>query len=735
MSLINNILEEWAYRVDNGMPNPNNPNHINELSQILIEMGLSEITDELIKNLSEAEAQFTNPLLNKKVKYIDKDGKSTEGIIGNLLRLDSDHPGRKAAEAQLPPKDSEERKQLNKDLGSQNQASPIQPKSKDGKEEPTTDSGAQQNPKAAQQAMFDPKSDPAMAARLDTEKQILQKISTADDEVDVDTDGEAKFDVEQVSTKNENSINGFIERGYSKSKGAPGSPGSMLNELVSIKSATNSLNSKKEFDYESELASNVELLKGSGLGGENDGNNPSGKKTSTESKVVAQKYGISIALASKIIIATKAAEKKHNRIKSQIIEKNGLENTTSIPLFGDGSGLQRQRDIVSNTNGIIKLGNTEISKEEALDIINASGGGKNPSDTAIFTIDDNTGDLYMSFFSDKDGTNAIVAQSSIKAENESKKSEIDNLVKEGKLTEEKANEIKSSIDSKIAEHEKLEKQLNDVVSAPGKHLETQNIDSLVELTKTLSKGSIPDKYWNDNVVKKFASNKKWGEKKSWDYLPPNHSEPPTDTEMMKGFINYVNDLQNAGNLSKPEQRIVTDLSNATNGPKLGAQIGEIRKQTVQTDLSLIEELNKTKIKLENGNEVGLGTMLEAQSVSEKLHFDMLFGGDGVYQDSTAFCQESGGVTVDKEAMGKCLPFESREDVFSHFEIGEERETVQKGSEIITGGSRIVYAITKDGVRYAIGEKKQRSKTGPLGKLQTVYNFHPDLQKCFDSNGK
>jgi hypothetical protein len=111
---------------------------------------------------------------------------------------------------------------------------------------------------------------------------------------------------------------------------------------------------------------------------------------------------------------------------------------------------------------------------------------------------------------------------------------------------------------------------------------------------------------------------------------------------------------------------------------------------------------------------------------------MLFGGEGVYQDETAFCQESGGVTVDKKAMANCLPYDNKDDVFSHFEIGEEKETTQRGTTVITGGSRIVYAITKDGQKYAMGEKTQRSKTGALGKLETVYKYHPDLQKCFDS---
>ena len=47
---------------------------------------------------------------------------------------------------------------------------------------------------------------------------------------------------------------------------------------------------------------------------------------------------------------------------------------------------------------------------------------------------------------------------------------------------------------------------------------------------------------------------------------------------------------------------------------------------------------------------------------------------------------------------------------------------------------IIYAITKEGKKFPIGEKKQRSKGGDLGKLSTVYNYSPEIQKCFKKNG-
>jgi hypothetical protein len=49
--LINEILSEWAFRVEDGMPNPKNPTHLKELGFVLSEMGLSHIESVLVENL------------------------------------------------------------------------------------------------------------------------------------------------------------------------------------------------------------------------------------------------------------------------------------------------------------------------------------------------------------------------------------------------------------------------------------------------------------------------------------------------------------------------------------------------------------------------------------------------------------------------------------------------------------------------------------------------------------
>jgi hypothetical protein len=540
---------------------------------------------------------------------------------------------------------------------------------------------------------------------------------------------EPKSDLE---TSNKESLDSFVKNGFAKSSGAPGTPGSMLNEIVSTTSATNVLNSNENFDYDTQLESNITTLKDTELGKENDGNEPASGVKKSEASAVAKQYGISVGLASKAIIATRAAESKTNHVKQAIIERNGIENATSIPFFGDAKGLKAQEDAVSSTKGRVLLGNTEISKEEAIQIIKNGGGGENPSDTAIFVVNKDTGDLHMTFYSDKDNVNAIVAQSTIKAEAEFKKKQIDDFVANGVMSSEQGETVKKTIESSIKDYQQLETDLDKVVNEPIIHLQSVDPNRLVELTKTLSTGAFPDKYWNgDGKSTKGVAELMSKSKKHMAYLPDGHATPPTDAEMMKGFINYASDTNNT--LTKPEQRILSDLSNKTNGPNLGPKLGEIRKRTVETDLNLIKKLDEQTVTI-NGKQVGIGTLLEAESVAEKLHLNIMFGGSGVYQDPDAFYQESGGVAVNRATMQKCLPFDNKNDMVSHFEVGEERETTKRGETTITGGSKIVYAISKNGQRYPIGEKIQRSKSGVLGKLQTVYKYHPDVQACFAKNG-
>jgi hypothetical protein len=201
--LINEILSEWAYRVDDGQPNPKNKKHLAELSIVLSEMGLSHIKEELFENITEADKNFKNAILNKEIPYKSADGTQKKGIVGNLLRLPKDSPGRVAAEKLMPPEGSEERDSAMKDLGSEKDGKSTGGDKEKGKEDEKPKDGEQpqgggeeEKAKAAQ-AMFDPKADPAMGARMDREKAANDKLAQKDKE-----NKEAEADAEK-STNSE----------------------------------------------------------------------------------------------------------------------------------------------------------------------------------------------------------------------------------------------------------------------------------------------------------------------------------------------------------------------------------------------------------------------------------------------------------------------------------------------------------------------------------------------------
>jgi hypothetical protein len=195
------------------MPDATNPAHLVHLGIVLKEMGLSHIKSALIENLlmekgktpdtnvAEAESNFTNAILNKSIKYKNAKGEDKEGIVGNLLRLPKESPGRVAAEKMLPADGTPERDEINKDLGGQNQPkSAEEPKGGEGDEA----GGGEEDKAKAAQAMFDPKADPAMAARMDTEKEVqaqLAKDAEADKEVEKEQEPKKEDEFTPIDSK------------------------------------------------------------------------------------------------------------------------------------------------------------------------------------------------------------------------------------------------------------------------------------------------------------------------------------------------------------------------------------------------------------------------------------------------------------------------------------------------------------------------------------------------------
>ena len=180
--IIENILIEWAYRVDNGMPNPKNKEHISILSEVFSDLGLSEIKNEFIQILlsedkaDEADrlkATFKNPVLNKIVTYQNKDCKEQKGLVGNLLSNPKDNPGRIAAEKLLPADGTPERDKINKELGGDDKSQQPPSEKSTGDEQPQPQTGGSLDPKTdAGKSYIDslPDSDPAKPKQKEENK-------------------------------------------------------------------------------------------------------------------------------------------------------------------------------------------------------------------------------------------------------------------------------------------------------------------------------------------------------------------------------------------------------------------------------------------------------------------------------------------------------------------------------------------------------------------------------------
>ena len=91
---INALIRDWAWRVNDGMPDPKNRNHIQVLEAVLkAHKYPQEFIDGYLKNLTEAEVDSETP-----VKYKDENGERKEMAFATALKQSDGHPARIEAE-------------------------------------------------------------------------------------------------------------------------------------------------------------------------------------------------------------------------------------------------------------------------------------------------------------------------------------------------------------------------------------------------------------------------------------------------------------------------------------------------------------------------------------------------------------------------------------------------------------------------------------------------------------
>jgi len=225
--LIDELLQELSYRV--GIVDIYNKEQQSIMSEILTEWGEFEAKETIFNFLNEAdEKRFKNPILNRKITYVGKDGKEREGLVGNLITAPKDSPGRIEAEKILPPEGSDERNAINQEIGSQGGGGPQDDQTSgtqqsDNTSKTQTGSAVSATTKSGQSYQKN---------RVNKEKETLEKLQ------DEESDNTSKIEEkkQELRTKDEQLVKTqlFLYEGDDQDAGGLGTPESRTGETVTV---------------------------------------------------------------------------------------------------------------------------------------------------------------------------------------------------------------------------------------------------------------------------------------------------------------------------------------------------------------------------------------------------------------------------------------------------------------------------------------------------------------------
>ena len=119
-SIIEELIDDLCLLTNDGLPDLRSSQSLSYISEFFTSRGMSEYGNNLIQNLTEAD-QFSNPALNKVIKYKTVNGEDAEGKVGNLLRRPKEEDAHQKALKALGGEGSDAYKKAMDDLGGENQ--------------------------------------------------------------------------------------------------------------------------------------------------------------------------------------------------------------------------------------------------------------------------------------------------------------------------------------------------------------------------------------------------------------------------------------------------------------------------------------------------------------------------------------------------------------------------------------------------------------------------------------
>ena len=406
----------------------------------------------------------------------------------------------------------------------------------------------------------------------------------------------------------------------------------------------------------------------------------------------------------------------------------------------------------------------------------AGGGGANPSDTATFARSED-GNLMVLFHSDKMETSDQQANST--------------MGKETQLQEEYIDEIEGNEEINAADAAKARKVMN---SFKDKMEEIKKRDDAPLVAKRLLNFSPKQKKKVFAAVENYAASKS-----------PNPIEKAGFEGDTEGYLSYIAGLEKTtSNEGKTVNRVlqqIKDDPDFTEEELVSIDATTIGSEKTAQAIALMnnkrKELDKIKTSINDpdGNPRGLGQIIEARNIIDKLHLYAANDPSELAYQSGMCATVIGKDVVNREVLREAMDINNSDDLLSRLNTGapkppgddyideatglpnsllqrstnsfERDETgkpyfwivdsdgkitgkttdsdddgVQKTNKGIpvkvgvpTGEKIDVSFVNKEGERFNVSSRSGRSKSGPGGELETTYNYGKSMQNFIKSFGK
>ena len=715
---IEELILELSYRSDEGYPILNKSTHITLLSEILDEWGYTEIKNELIENLLEADDEtFT---------AINKDSGETAVFKTKDSRDAAIEKGTHDKKEDSEEDDSKENK---KDMFSPNA----------GYEAPDIKKPAKKTAKLSRKekkeiATKTYKESETRAKEIygeDLSTSLLQKSKTSDELLN----------------------NGYIRGKYYT---APGNAGSAYNENISNE-GVKILEISPELSEEQLSAILFRRTRGTALGNQQKStrvHSPSKKETGTVPSGLTKDEE---DLYRSAIIAARSAKSKYDRATkgtNVAREQVGFGSDTTTLTFGGtsrSSGNANKEantpdDVITDLEALeseIESANKchiydeetgkvyELPKDVLKNWVAGSGGGENAADTVVLTKDEN-GNIIFDGWSDKKAFNDLQGNSTLNDDYSKQSTNLSKLEESKQIDKDTISQAKLIIDKSKKESSQIEE---DYKKAPKKEaiyfgtLFGEDRERIIQHLRDQDAG-YDDKKTKNHVKKAMDKYDVSTHEELLDKLVEESKSSNPAADRLK-VINRAADKEReylkSQNIEKPAgldtKRILSDA----------------RDNALKLQKDTMERLNLLKGKTKSGKEKRVGDLLGFQETIDFLHIDKIEQPNSS-DDYKAILKRNtqlvmAGVAVKPNTIKDCLQVDNLTEYEDDFEVVTEEEITKDGAtkQYTTGKVVYIYALSKDGKekRY-VAKKVYRSKEGATGKTSNTIEWSGDMQNCFDS---